>query len=191
MTEPNYARVLYTLVSLTGLYVLLFWLYRDLCVDAFRQKMFELRDSLFDEAEAGMIPFDHPAYGVLRSTMNGFIRFAHRLSLLQLIIASLVALRGEDPQPSFAERWEKAADNLRVEQRERMDFYLLRMNYLAVSYVVLGSPILLVTVVTPLFFVFLGKRLFKQTLSGMRGLFEEVDSTAFAYGEPVDGAAAN
>ena len=34
------------------------WLYQDYRTDAFRQKMFNLRDDLFDEARHGKIDFD-------------------------------------------------------------------------------------------------------------------------------------
>src|SRR5437899_1072828 len=76
----------------TCLWVLWYWLVRRYRIDAFRYKLFVLRDALFDAAADGMMPFDHPAYGMLRQYINGFIRFAHRLTtttLLLLIVTSL------------------------------------------------------------------------------------------------------
>ena len=99
-----------SVVSLAGIWLILFWLYRDYCVDRFRQELFALRDDLFDEAESGLVAFEHPAYGMLRSTMNGFIRFGHRLGLIQLI-AGAVIVESDDYKRiyrrSFADRWER------------------------------------------------------------------------------------
>src|SRR5437667_11487736 len=70
-----------TTLSLLALWALFHWLYRDYRVDLFRQRMFTLRDQLFDIAASGRIAFDDPAYGKLRSMINGYIRFAHRINL--------------------------------------------------------------------------------------------------------------
>ena len=69
-------------LSLLGLWVWFFWLYRDYRVDAYRQRVFALRNELWDYAAAGHISFDDPAYLVVRNRMNGLIRFAHLLSLI-------------------------------------------------------------------------------------------------------------
>ena len=77
-----------TTLSLLALWALFHWLYRDYRVDLFRQRMFTLRDQLFDIAASGRIAFDDPAYGKLRSMINGYIRFAHRINLPLLLFAS-------------------------------------------------------------------------------------------------------
>src|SRR5688572_24898474 len=92
-------RALLSLTYLVGIWILLFWLYRDYRIDSFRQSMFRLRDRLFDEAALGRIDFAHPAYGSLRITMNGFIRSGHRSSLLHCL-AFVIAVRGIKA-PSF------------------------------------------------------------------------------------------
>jgi len=46
--------------------------------DLLRQNLFEVRDSLFDDARAGKIAFDSPAYRNTRLMLNGMIRFGHR-----------------------------------------------------------------------------------------------------------------
>jgi hypothetical protein len=51
-------------------------------IDAYRQRLFLIRDELFDLAalkERGF-GFDHPAYIELRDSLNISIRFAHRIS---------------------------------------------------------------------------------------------------------------
>ena len=83
MTEIQLATALTSCLSLAGLWVLLFKLYPDYCVDRFRQDMFDLRADLFDD---GQIARGHPAYRLLRQTMNGFIRFGHRVNLLHAML---------------------------------------------------------------------------------------------------------
>jgi hypothetical protein len=66
----------------------LLWLlaqcWRTYRLDTIRQKLFALRDELFDCADRGMIAFEHPAYRIVRERINGMIRFAHELTLTQL-----------------------------------------------------------------------------------------------------------
>ena len=81
----NEITVLSSLISLTGIWCLLFILYRDYRADSLRQDLFEIRDELFDQAASGLVDFDEPAYDMLRETLNGNIRFAHRLSLLRVV----------------------------------------------------------------------------------------------------------
>ena len=136
---------LISLLSVLGIWVLLFWLYRDYAIDRFRQDMFSLRDELFDAVDDGLLTsFDDPAYGVLRSTMNGFIRFAHRLSLLQLILlgpprdveeASVVR------EGTFSQRWSEAVATLDDGQRRKLDEFQYRMNVLVLQHLVRKSPI--------------------------------------------------
>src|SRR5438105_11888454 len=103
--------VIASLVSLLGLWTLLFWFYHDYAIDKVRQEMFALRDQFFDEAAAGLIPFDHPAYGLLRSTMNGFIRFAHKLTLPDLLVLGVIDRFSSDrvsAEQAFSSRFGKA-----------------------------------------------------------------------------------
>src|SRR6266566_4122568 len=77
-----------TTLSSLGLWVLFQWLYRDYRVDLFRQRVFALRAELFEVGASGKISFDDPAYRMLRSMMNGYIRFAHRISLPLLLFGA-------------------------------------------------------------------------------------------------------
>src|SRR6266513_245936 len=86
MTDPRaVATVLASVVSVLLLAVLYFWLYRDYRMDLFRHRLFRLRDELFDVARDGALSFDHPAYGLLRMTLNGFIRFGGRLGVVTVL----------------------------------------------------------------------------------------------------------
>lgn len=86
-------------LALLVLGFLFFWLYRDYRVDLYRQRLFALRDELWDFAAAGDIEFDHPAHRVIRARLNGLIRFAHVLSLTWLVAA--MAFRAMRPLPEI------------------------------------------------------------------------------------------
>ncbi len=59
--------------------------YRSYFIDDFRDRVFHLRDELFDLAAQGNIAFDHPAYYRVRQLMNGSIRFAESISIWYFI----------------------------------------------------------------------------------------------------------
>lgn len=118
--QDSIATVVSSGLSLMGLVWLFFWLYRDYRRDLFRARLFSLRADLFDGAADGRISFDHPAYGLLRSTFNGFLRFGHRFGTLRMIAMALVLDRewflrdGRD----FDRRWREALRTLDPEQRD-------------------------------------------------------------------------
>jgi len=175
---PN---ILASLVSLLGIWVLCFVFYRSYRVDVFRHKMFALRDSFFDEAAAGRISFEAPAYGLLRSTMNGFIRFAHRVSFMQVILAGLFATPEDRRASSFNAAMTEATEKLTLEQRRCLEWYQLRMNLLVAEHFVFGSPVV-VAVIVPVALYLTAKKLLLQLLSRF-GTLEAVDSAALACGQ--------
>lgn len=81
------ATITHNYLALTLLLFVLLILRRMYREDRFRQNMFALRDELFDYAMSGAISFDHPAYTILRTSMNGMIRFAHRVTVTHMLFA--------------------------------------------------------------------------------------------------------
>jgi hypothetical protein len=71
-------------VGLFALWFLYFFCWREHRIDAYRQRLFGVRDDLFDFAASGGIKFDDPAYTTLRDLSNGLIRFAHRLTFTRV-----------------------------------------------------------------------------------------------------------
>lgn len=117
----------FSAIALVGLAFLL-ELFRQQEIDRFRQRMFELRDALFLDAANGLIDFDHPAYGELRTTMNGFIRFAHRLSIWHALIGTALSPGwGQEEGRQAVEEWKRRTRDLDENQRKRLDGYRLRM----------------------------------------------------------------
>jgi hypothetical protein len=136
MNEQALTNTLISLVGLLSVYFLLFWLYRAHRIDSFRQEMFILRDELFDEAAAGLIPFNHPAYRELRVAMNGFIRFGHSLSLSYFVVLWLLSRRSEESN-EFADVWQKALSKLDEPTCKRMNNYKFRMSMIAAKHILL------------------------------------------------------
>ncbi len=182
MTIESTSVAISTLLSLAGLWFLLFWLYRDYCVDRFRQDMFALRDELFDAAREGVLAFNHPAYATLRTTMNGFIRFAHRLSLLHALLLLRVAVKNLEPHDSFSRQISTAVETLSPDSRQRVAKFQFRMNVLVIRYILVNSPILLATLVAPIAAWIAIKICVSQLLSALRSPLERINSAAMAEG---------
>lgn len=121
--------------------ILLVVLFRGLRVDRFRHEMFKLRDEMFLEAAKGLIPFDHPAYTQLRATMNGFIRFAHRLAIWHMVIGLMLSPdKGYEQEKRATEKWERATGSLDEYQRGKLNAYRERMAMLVLEHFLITPP---------------------------------------------------
>jgi hypothetical protein len=129
-----------SILALAGIVYLFFWAYRKYRTELFRQEMFILRDQLFDEAANGLINFEHPAYGMLRSTMNGFIRFAHKPLALSAIFSTAAIMQYEKvSKTSFDMRLTQKLEDLPLDVRHRVMHYKSRMDRLVLGHV-FGAP---------------------------------------------------
>lgn len=129
---------------LIGIGVILFWLWPSVRLDCFRQDMFAVRDELFDYASSGRISFSHPAYRLLRQSMNGFIRYGHQVSFYQFIMTWLAwkALEGRESF-KWRTKWEAALGSLDEQTREELADFHERATMCVMERIVLGSPILI------------------------------------------------
>lgn len=119
--------------------------------------MFALRDELFDYAASGKISFSHPAYRLLRQSMNGYIRYAHRLSFFRLLLTVLHwKTLGQTPDLKWLRGWEQSINTLAPEVRNDLLAFHNRSMDLAVKRVVTGSPVLL-TLLIGTFILAIGK----------------------------------
>ncbi|HFD32860.1 MAG TPA: hypothetical protein ENJ28_09175 [Gammaproteobacteria bacterium] len=178
------ASLFVSLISLLFIIILVFWLYRDYRVDKFRQKMFELRDDLFDDALRNNLPFNSTAYGMMRSTINGFIRFAHRINLPQTILFVLISNKNSDSLGGlFFERLEENKKELNDEQRKLIDSYCMKMNYYLVEHLILSSPLLLFTILVPLLFIFVAKSHARRLIKTFKSPLDKLDTSALTAGE--------
>lgn len=114
-----------------------FYLWPALHLDEFRQDMFALRNEMFRDAASGKLAFNSEAYLFLRQTMNGYIRFGHRLSILQLVLAARFLKR-----PNFNEMWQMALAGANEQQKDLYNGYMNRMNEISSRYLRASSPVL-------------------------------------------------
>jgi hypothetical protein len=158
MNPASLTAVAESAVLLMGIGTILFWLWSSVRLDCFRQEMFAVRDELFDYASTGHIAFNHPAYRLLRQSMNGFIRYGHQLSFYQFIITWFTwkALEGTHSF-KWETKWEAALNSLDEQARKDLVAFHERATMCVIERIVLGSPILIfslaVSIVVILFHV--------------------------------------
>lgn len=155
-----------SVISLAGLAWLLLWLWRDYCIDAYRQRLFALRDELFDLASASAhgLSFPSPAYAQLRATLNGLIRFSSKVDLVAIGILSL-RMRGMAYRPAaeFDARWARNLGRLDAEGGARLESLRQRMHLATAHFAIVSVPHLLVLGV-PILLAFVGAVLVRAVL---------------------------
>src|ERR1700733_5370308 len=115
MSSSNLSLIFQSVSALALLLVMLLVWRAEQRIDLFRQKMFTIRDELFDFAGGGGIDFQHPAYQLLRNSMNGFIRYAHRLTFFQLSMTIARWNITEQVHPlTWHSKWTEALDSLPI-----------------------------------------------------------------------------
>jgi hypothetical protein len=144
MTLQQFGLIIQSSIALLCLAITWLVFYADYHCDSFRQKMFALRDELFDYAESGNLSFDHPAYVELRSLMNGMIRFAHRLTLGQLLVMMLSTRKSTGGTNDFAARLAESLKPIKSGQvRNQMRRFHERATVLMVKHLICGSLLLM------------------------------------------------
>ena len=115
MTIAELAYILNSCLGIAGLATWWFWLHAAYARDSFRQAVFALRDEMFDYAASGAISFEHPAYANLRLLLNRVIRFAHRITIWQMLGFAIVeSVTEEDHQRAaeFSAEWRTAVNSI-------------------------------------------------------------------------------
>lgn len=159
--------------------ILLFWLYRYYRVDKFRQQLFELRDNFFDEASKGNLGFDDPAYGMLRNAMNGFIRFGHRINIWQAIFLNLEFNKRRNRRNDiFISELNKNTINYTNTQKKIINKYYVRMNFIILEHLILSSPLLLVTIITPALFFYSARKHAGRLIKRFSSTLDKLDTAA-------------
>lgn len=121
---------------LISVVAILFWQwhnYKIYLVDKYRQDLFTVRDRLFNFAAEGGIEFDNPAYIMVRTYLNGSIRYAERLSLLKILISRASA--NQPTKSFFLNDVENRIKGLTDEQRQIFNKTLNDVTFITVFYV--------------------------------------------------------
>jgi hypothetical protein len=176
--------VLFSSISLLLIWVSIVWLWRDYFVDDFRQSMFKLREELFLMAVDGEISFDHPAYGMQRSAMNGMIRFGHRYSLFHFIVWTICVRDAGSPLVNeHISRWEKSIGSLGDQTRKKMLVLRMKMHMLMVAHAIKCSPVLVALVVPSVIALLLVRFSFGLVSKVFKRSLETIDAEAIAESE--------
>lgn len=134
----------YTIEFWIGMAVLVAFLYgpwQTFVEAVVRQKMFKIRDELFDYAADGNISFDNENYIRVRSSINGFIRFAHTMTWVNLAIGKRVLPRNEDDKG--LSKMLVTDESLSKEVRDRLNQSILSCLISMILLTFLRSPFLM------------------------------------------------
>lgn len=173
---------LQSLISLALLFVLVFVLYNSHRVDLLRQKLFFIRDGLFDEALAGRISFDSKSYKYTRTTLNGMIRFSHRVSVSRFVTAIVLST-----EEDYAEAKQRVASIHRASSesdRAICQTYLTEANRAVIKH--LGTSPLALLVFAPaiagVFTLVTGHSFLTTTVKNAKKLMARLDFVAYEEG---------
>ena len=149
--DTKIINVLILLTSMLGLCIFYNWFYLNYRLDMFREKLFSLRNELFDYALENKIGFDHPSYGMLRSLINSTIRYAHKISFTELVVFSVLS-RNDEHKNKFTEQYEKkwtdSLKELEPETRDKLFSFKKRFYLEILEYIIFTSPLLLFTLIS-------------------------------------------
>ncbi|HVA81757.1 MAG TPA: hypothetical protein VNF29_12600, partial [Candidatus Binataceae bacterium] len=104
-------RVVHFFVGVLAFWGLFYLSARTLLLDILRQRLFAIRDDLFDFAADGGIEFGNPIYRELREDINNFIRFAHKLSFARMIFGPW-GMPDDHPAMVSIRNWTESANQL-------------------------------------------------------------------------------
>lgn len=121
--------------------MILFFLLRSYRVEALRDRLFAVRQELFDCARTGTVEFTDPAYATLRRLINSLIRYAHQLTLFRVSLGSRWAGDAQDPGKTALAEWKQAVSLLPPETQKKLEDIHAQALMLVVRHIVLGSPI--------------------------------------------------
>lgn len=117
-------------------------------LDELRQQLFAVRDEMFDYAAAGKISLDDPAYVLLRTQMNGFIRFGHQITLFRLVMSACVRrVSGTPMRTTWTDQWSRSIARISNEavRRDMVRFHERALSIVA-KHLIKGSVVLWVMV---------------------------------------------
>lgn len=172
-------------VILTFLWVFYFWFYWQYRIDKARQELFAIRDELFDFAINGNISFNHPAYGILRRTMNGMVRFTHKIDFINLIAIILFIKTPTPHSYNFFVIFNKAISDIKSEDvRKKLEDFVIRMNKIIVVHLIKGSiPLFFIVAISIIVIIIAqGWKNLKDTIVKKFPGIEEIDNVATELG---------
>ncbi len=149
VTLGDLVRTVEVTLALFVLWYLIFFCIRPYRVEALRQRLFAVRDNVFDYVAAqprerqSSISFEDRAYVYLRRSLNAFIRYADRLTLTHLLLSYVACPKPRRPVADRAmAEWEDALNALPSESRQVLRAAHSRAMALVTKHILTGSPVL-------------------------------------------------
>jgi hypothetical protein len=141
-TEHAIANVI--IVGLCGALLTRLYLreYKDLRAQITRSQLFAVRDELFETARQGKIPFGAPAYRLLRERINGSIRLAHKLNLIEVYVLYWTINRSpalKAGQARFQREWTASLAALPEDARNSLETIRRKHSEIVVKQIVFCS----------------------------------------------------
>lgn len=173
-----------SLIGILSLLAVWHWGLKRYFLDRFRQNIFLIRSEMFDYAAGGNIDFSHPAYGIARNLMNGYIRFAHRIDFLPMLVLFLFTKKEtEKASQEFKKKLEDSISLLAPDTQKEMRKYLKRTEdesskYLLLSSLPLFAVLLIPVLITILLIELLGD--LSKLINRLRTKLRLMDSLAFS-----------
>jgi hypothetical protein len=131
-------------IGLGFLWFLWYRCFRPTILEEYRFELFKARDRLFAYAAEGNIRFDSETYIELRESLNRMIRFAHRLSVVRIIVIAIQVIIW--PCPLFKVNDPLMASSLSEEQKKGLSAIRNDAWLASLAYVIFRSPLLLLAV---------------------------------------------
>jgi hypothetical protein len=120
----------------------LFFQNRQVAIEETRQRLFEVRDRLFQLGVNGRIPFSSQAHERLRTTINCSIRFIHDLSATRLVLGAILDSRKADWRESAHAFMESNYEGLEGNALDEAKLIVRDMHYWLVVHTIKSSVVL-------------------------------------------------
>ena len=137
-------------IGILAICCLLYGPYQTLITDLVRQRLFEIRDRIFDIAAKGELAFDAEAYTLSREWLNRILRYAHALTWPRILFMNWV-VRDKIPAP-YVPAFVIAIQNIKDESvKKEITHQIQRSFYVIAALIWLRSPLLMIaTIFLPL-----------------------------------------
>lgn len=165
----------YLIINLLLTYCLLWFVYgpyQDIMINTGRQRLFVIRDEIFDMALNGELDFSDPRYRQIRTSIEMMIRQMHSLTIGQFVVLQFcpkTSLSGSSPMESAIESFED--DQL----KEKLRGYQREVARYVIGTAVLRSPVFILLLIPTLIYLFCTGRLFER-LSRLKSQIESSDN---------------
>jgi hypothetical protein len=179
--EPETAgKLVFAALGVAAFYCVYFIQFRKTLNAVYRDRLFMLRNNLFDLMTREGVRYDHPAHVLLRNQANGLIRYAdflHPISFMMLVLSA-----AHTEMPTFAERFSRASEGLPKDLKNDMFSIHNKLNQEVLRFILFGTLTGWVFVLIAAIRAFIVNR-FTPGQAGMTGqILRGVDGAAERFG---------